>query len=61
VRGATYSQTTRRRLKFIRSTQRSLTLRLDRGAVVLRLPSESAEAILAQLERRTGLAVIREK
>jgi Protein kinase domain len=61
VRRATYSQTTRRRLKFIKSTQRSLTLQLSGVVVVLRLPSENAEAILTQLERRTGLAVIRER
>jgi serine/threonine-protein kinase len=60
VNNATFSQTTRRRLKFIKSTRRNLTLRLDRGELVLHLSSDNVEAILSRIEESTGLTIARD-
>ena len=58
VQKATYSRT-QRRIMLVRTTRHRLTLGVGREEVVLQLPGDTYESILSQLEKRTGVTVVR--
>ena len=61
AKGATYTKSEKRRLKFIKSTQHLFTIDAGGAPVVLQIDADNVEAILKAFEDRTTKKVTREQ